>query len=129
MNEQEYSQINLPVLKGSEKQVKWANDIRNVYLELLQKFETETDENNKEASKRSLIYLGSKVQKNKSVEEYRDELIDTDPELAKYDGFKKKIRAYRKAEKLYAEVSIEASKKAIFTETNASFWIDNRLDR
>lgn len=117
---------NLPVLTGSEKQIKWAKDIRADYLNASQKFDNETDKNLKEAYKRTLLALGNKLE-TKSVEAYRDELLDADPELEKYSGMRKTFRATRKAQKLHDEASIEVARKAITTETRASFWIDNRL--
>ena len=117
-------------MKGSEKQVAWANEIRSAYATLETKIESaiaavergEKPNNEHEATARIISKLIDYT-------EYQTEnhLIDTYAESLVSQGRKYIKDVYFVAMKMFYEMNLRILRTAIDSQDDAKYWIDRRF--
>lgn len=110
--------LNMPALEGTEKQVAWANKIRNSIVQEIASYATRRDSEGR-PSTMVYTYLGGKSAMEKSV---KDELTDYMSGATKARVISNRIETFKDA-----KVRLERL-HSISREKSAKFWIENRTD-
>lgn len=114
---QKYIVNDFPALTGSEKQIKWANDIRDdVYNALV----SEMYKTEKGSRTEAINYITSTKDMQTWIKHVKDAFRDTDSDILK-QRINDSIEALRIASDQYGRV-----RDLIEKETSARFWIDHR---